>query len=333
MIYSENKNIMESVTIDLSIIIPVYNCASHLNKGFRSLEPLYSGNFSFEIIYINDGSTDNSLSVIQSFQKNYDFISIINQENQGSSGARNSGLDVAKGNYIQFLDADDFLDIENVLSMLETAISEDIDLLGYRLDFVNSNGNKTNEMEKFHVKYDTLMSGREALISGYNPSSICMFLFKSSFLDKNNLRLIPRITHMDVEFMLRAMLCANKVFFVDRFAYHYVQRIGSITKPRTMNSLQKYLFDEVVVAGLMKQNLNSTMSKELKTAVVRNYNSVVWNLLWSFLINRDRVNYEFKVRCMNELKRKNLYPIKGELKTVFQRITRIMINFEGLLLK
>lgn len=319
--------------IKISIIIPVYNCAPYLIKGFKHLEQLYKSNTKFEIIYVNDGSTDNSLDILEQIKSNNRFVKIINQVNQGSSGARNSAIKIAKGKYIQFLDADDYIDIEKVLPLLEKAILLNIDVFGYRIDFVDEHSQKLGEMPKFLVDYDKVISGNYALVSGYQPSSICLFLFKTSFLIDNNLLITPKITHMDVEFMLRVMLSATKVFFVDLIAYHYVQRTGSITKPTTKIKLEKYLFDEVVVANLMKSNLRSNMSKELIISIKKNYNSVVWNLFMRFHMNPNEVSYAFKTKCINSLKENNLYPIKGDLKTPFQKITRPFFNSEWLLRK
>lgn len=317
--------------MQLSIIIPVYNCATYLKSGFEHLKPLYSTAIDFEIIYVNDGSTDNSLAVLQELQATNKYIQVITQENQGSSGARNTAIAVAKGAYIQFLDADDYIDISKVLSFLEKAIATELDLFGYRIDFVNEQQQQLGVMPKFLVPFNSVISGVKALIAGYQPSSICLFLFKTRFLMENNLRITPKITHMDVEFMLRVMLCAKKVYFVDAIAYHYLQRSGSITKPKTEKKLEQFLYDEVIIANLMRNTVQQTMAKELVKAIEKNYNSVIWNLLWRFIVKPKEVSYPFKVKCIQELSNKKLYPIKGALKTKFQWLSRPLFNCKMLL--
>ena len=104
----------------VSVIIPLYNAEKHIKKCILSL---YNQTYSnIEIIVVNDGSTDNSLSILSQINKNGE-IKIISQKNKGASAARNKGLSIAKGSYIQFLDADDNLPvnkIENQIKILRT---------------------------------------------------------------------------------------------------------------------------------------------------------------------------------------------------------------------
>lgn len=312
--------------MDLSIIIPVYNCSQYLKSGFEKLRHLYSTDVVFEIIYVNDGSSDNSLNILKEIEGNNPFVKVISQENQGSSGARNTAIEVAQGKYIQFLDADDTIDFEKVIPLLLKAISNNIDALSYRLDSVDDFGNKLSEMNANAVSFDKIITGIEALIQGYQPSSICVFLFKTDFLNINQLRITPKITHMDVEFTSRMMLVAKRVLFVDVIAYHYLFRLDSITKPKSIIGLKKFLHDEVVISKMILGTINTNMDKNLIVAIQKNYNSVVWNLLWSFIVKPKEVDFDFKIRCLQELKNDGLYPIKGKLKTNFQNFTRIFFN-------
>ena len=135
---------------------------------------------------------------------------------------------------------------------------------------------------------------------------------------------------MDIEFMTRVMLCAKKVIFKDIIAYHYLQRPGSITKPTTKEKLEKFLFDEVIISKLMRDNIKNfkLTNKETIDAVKKNYNSVVWNLLWRFVTNPKEVDYDFKIKCINTLKDYRLYPIQGKLKTLFQKVSSCFFNSE-----
>ena len=315
--------------VDLSIIIPVYNCAPYLKKGFERLKPLYQLVISFEIIYVNDGSTDYSLNVLKEIESNNDFVKVVTQENQGSSGARNTAIEIANGNYIQFLDADDFLDIDKIIYLLKLANLEDLDLLGYRLDYVNENDEVIGRRKKHPLPYNQLMTGSDALIKGYHPSSICVFLFKRRLLIDKNLRIYPRITHMDVEFMTRVMINVEKVIFKDIVAYHYLQRPGSITKPQTKEKLESMLFDEVIISKLIKDNIKNydITDKKLIEVIRTNSNSTVWYLLHRFFSKPNELDKVFKKKCIQSLKEKGVYPIRGPLKTNFQKITTPIMQF------
>ncbi|MGP2569369.1 glycosyltransferase [Ornithobacterium rhinotracheale] len=312
----------------LSIIIPVYNCAPHLESGFHKLSEVYNliEESDFEIIYVNDGSTDNSETILKTIALQKNNIRVINQENQGSSGARNTAIDVAKGHYIQFLDADDYIDFGKVIPLLDICFKENLDALSYRIGFINEQGKSAGDMEKHPVTFDRTISGEQALIEGFHPSSICCWLFKTDFFNKNNLRIYPKITHMDVEFTTRMLVKAKRVMFKDIIAYFYVSRPGSITKPKTAEKLKKFLYDEVFVSELLKNNINLSTSPKLKLAIEKNYNSMVWNLLWRFYKKPNEVDSSFKQRCINDLKEKKLYPIKGSLKTNFQSLTSFFMN-------
>src|SRR5690606_39509156 len=99
----------------------------------------------FEIIYVNDGSTDNSAVILNGFTALYNEVKVIHQENQGSSGARNAAIDVAQGEYLCFLDSDDILDIQPLLALLKKAQTQRLDALSYRLDYIDEAGNVLGE--------------------------------------------------------------------------------------------------------------------------------------------------------------------------------------------
>jgi glycosyltransferase involved in cell wall biosynthesis len=314
--------------LNLSIIIPVYNCAEYLRTGFSHLHSLYTSSVSFEIIYVNDGSTDNSLAVLNKIQTDNNHITVLSQENQGSSGARNTAIDVAQGEYIYFLDSDDALETDKLMVLLAEAQAASLDLLGFRLDYVDERYSYLTTREKQPVPQNQLMSGFECLVYGYQPSSICLFLFKRILLIENELRIYPKITHMDVEFMSRVMLCAAKVKFQNVVILHYVQRAGSITKPQTKEKLEKLKIDEVTIAQLIKTSLATygISDRAVIRAVQANYNTVVWNLLFGFIVRPKELELDVKLKCMELLKTHQLYPIRGPLKSLFQNMTRILMN-------
>jgi glycosyltransferase involved in cell wall biosynthesis len=317
--------------ISLSIIIPVFNCEPYLLIGFEKLKPIYLSDINFEIIYVNDGSTDNSLKVLREIEGDNSFVTVIDQENQGSSGARNTAIELAKGQYIQFLDADDFIEIVKFLAILKNAINNNIDAISYRLRYVNEHYTELGIMNANRVPYNKIISGKEALIAGYYPSSICVFLFKTAFLHQHKLRITPKITHMDVEFTSRMMLVADKVMFVEDVVYNYLQREGSITKPKSKEKLQQFLYDEVIISNTIRNTIESSFKQELTKAIQKNYNSVIWNLLWRLSTKTNEVDFDFKLKCIADLKALGLYPIKGALKSNFQRFICLFFNQEWLL--
>lgn len=132
----------------LSIIIPVYKVEAYLTKCLESLLQQSIPEQEYEIIIINDGSPDNSLSIALEFQKKYKQIIVIDQENQGVSVARNRGLEIAKGTYIAFVDPDDEIHTNSLPGIIELADSETLDILYLTLDVYSEEGNYIESYEK-----------------------------------------------------------------------------------------------------------------------------------------------------------------------------------------
>ena len=110
----------------LSIIIPVYNVERYVEKCIRSCE--MQDVTDFELVVVNDGSTDNSLSIVEQVSKEYENIAIITQKNQGLSAARNAGLQVARGEYVWFVDSDDWIE-PNCLGRITKKLKDGLDIL------------------------------------------------------------------------------------------------------------------------------------------------------------------------------------------------------------
>lgn len=105
-----------------SVIIPIYNSENHLRK---TLDSVCSQKYSdFEVVCINDGSTDNSLDILEHYQQQFPFVKIVNQENAGPSAARNKGLELAMGEYVMFCDSDDWYERNTILSELDAYINQ-----------------------------------------------------------------------------------------------------------------------------------------------------------------------------------------------------------------
>lgn len=314
--------------MSLSIIIPVYNTQEYLYKCFEPFQKSVDGNI--EVIFVNDGSTDNSSEILNEFEQEYDFVKVINQENQGLSGARNTGIKNASGKYFILLDSDDWLERETILKIYNLAVQKDLDLVGFRLQFVDEEGKITGISEKHPLAYENKITGAEALIEGYQPSSACLFMYKTSFIINTNLEFYRGIMQEDVEFTVRLLLHADKVLFTDKIGYNYYKRSDSMTTTLSKERIERYLSDSILVANQIRNNKQFIEQEATINAIEKNYNSVVWNLLWRFLVKPKETNFFFKEQCLKELKAKKLYPIKGDLKTSFQSKVRFFLNSETL---
>ncbi len=220
----------------LSIIIPVYNVEEYLKDCLNSV--LKQRFTDYEVICINDGSTDNSLQILNEYKLKYPQIKIIDQENKGLSAARNKGIEKATGDYILFLDSDDWL-VDNALEMLANAIVDE--------DFIVFNGKRF--IEDSGVE-EADMGVEEKELSGwgyYNKYAlqsrkfhfVCVVLraYKRSFLLNNNLFFEDGLYHEDNLFTPIACYYAQKVKVIPDVLYVYRIRKGSITTNQSFKSL------------------------------------------------------------------------------------------------
>lgn len=311
----------------ISIIIPVYNTEKYLERCFESvckLERL----IPLEVIFVNDGSTDNSLKVLNNYKDNFNFVKVITQNNQGLSVARNTGIHHARSDYFMLLDSDDWLNVHELANIHETIVSKEINFISFGLSYYDQNENFTGHRTNQPVKHNQVFTGVEFLKQGYQPSSACLFIFETDFVKQNELFFKKGIMQEDVEFTLRMFLKAKSGIFVNTYIYNYYRHDNSMTITKDQPRLKRYLSDSISVAYLIKQNKNDLTNINYFNLIEQNYNSVTWNLLWRFISKPNEVDYDFKAQCIRELKEKNLYPIKGELKTNFQKLSTILFNRE-----
>lgn len=235
--------------MNLSIIVPVYNVSDYLAKCLDSLLAQDLPQNEYEIIVVNDGSTDKSEDIAQQYADKYENITLINQENQGLSGARNTGIKYAKGEYIQFVDSDDFLE-KNVLGGLIKQIKEDkLDVLRYNYHNINANGDIFVPFKsgKPYVDYTNIVVKGEEFLQdrlGYGCYA-WQFIIKTNMLTMNKCFFKEGIYFEDTQWTPRMLLLANRVSSTEVVVYNYLWRIGSITLPNNEHKVKKILDDKI----------------------------------------------------------------------------------------
>lgn len=216
----------------LSIIVPVYNVENYLRKCINSLLTQDIDKNDYEIIIVNDGSTDGSLDIANELVSKSDNIRVVSQNNKGLSGARNTGINNAKGDYIWFVDSDDFVKQNCLHTLLNTAYEKDLDVLCFNLwiYYTSDNYNKYNIISEGKSE---VCSGKEFIQKVKMPPAAWCALYKKSFLERNDLSFYEGILHEDQEFTPRAYYLADRIMFIDEPIYYYLQREGSIMKSKS----------------------------------------------------------------------------------------------------
>lgn len=228
-------------SIKLSIIIPVYNSEAFLEKCLTSL--LRQTMSNFEILLINDGSTDNSLFICENFAANDTRVKVFTQSNAGQSKARNVGLDNARGEYITFVDSDDWVDRDYYQRLLETAQKYDADVV------CGSIIRERKYSRKFRINYqdeEVYIFPQQKIDAAKVPDMCYVWnkVYKKSFLDSINLRFIEGMFFEDVDFVTRAVYFSNKIVTVPGTYYHYWTNTNSTVK--TMRKSDRKRFDSIV---------------------------------------------------------------------------------------
>lgn len=305
--------------IKVSIIIPVYNVERYLNQCLDSV--VNQTLKEMEIIVINDGSTDNSLEIIKKYQNLYDLITVIDKKNEGVSIARNLGLEIAKGEYIYFLDSDDYIELNMLEKMYHIAKREDADIVQCGIEIFENN--TENKISLYYGQEEnlTILSKEEAVkkylryqIPGYSVNKIV----KRNLIEDLNIR-FPRISCFeDMLPTLQIFIGANKVVLLREALYHYRQTPGSLSKTIDEKKVLMYINEVKSCLDLVYKELEELeFTNEIQCFKVINYlNAINWYIK-CFECDRKKIkkNYQeyfeklqidyhtMKVLKLKELKR------------------------------
>ena len=252
----------------LSIVIPVYNTEKYLEKCLASCVNQEAKRADYEIVVVDDGTKDNAMEIARRFQDNYSNIKIYSQENFGLSAARNMGLSHCSGDYVWFVDSDDYIDKES-LSLIFNKIEENPDIICIQ-------AKRSDEATPRNIFSGNVQDGYDVLLHSFDAWDRCVpyFIFNRQFIDNHNLRFYVGIFHEDDEFTPRAVVFAEKVCVIDRPLYYYwVKTENTITK--TVNPKKSY--DNIIVAeSLSNFKENNPMPANVKQ-VFENHISLIIN--------------------------------------------------------
>ena len=253
----------------VSFIIPVYNCGQYLNKFIREIEAV--GLHNYEIILVNDGSTDDSGNVCDEIAKENEKICCIHQKNQGVSSARNHGLQAASGDYVCFFDADDDIESEKLYELLRSIEKEktviDIAFFGMAFDYYYKGKmyRRDEMMTPLQGIQDEKRWGQrlEDLFYSNSLSPIWNKVFRREFLIKYGLYFSKDMfIYEDLEYSLRCMSVCRNILFVPEIIYYYRQSEDEGNAGRRLKRIEH--ISEVVARIEKAANELKTRSEEEK---------------------------------------------------------------------
>ncbi len=289
----------------LSVILTVYNEEPFLRKALEALlnqKEVQEG--EYEVLAINDGSTDGSAAILEEYAKKDKRIRLVFQENQGLSVARNNGTDKALGDYVWYVDADDTISTQAVRFICD-AISTRPDVIPIYAETEGEKGVR-NQIPKI------CKTGKDILLSGkWQPCGV-FNVFRRSFLKVNKLRFLPGIYHEDSEFTPRVLYLAKTVSVVPEVLYTVIHEPNSITQvPRA-----KRAFDYLIVADNLYQFIveNGELETEIGRVFCNRISAAVNNALSVIIRNNKQEQDSFN----KELKNK-AYLIKAMRKSTIRK--------------
>lgn len=267
---------MESIKI--SVIVPVYNVETYLNQCIESI--INQTLKDIEIIFVNDGSTDKSREILDNY-RNDSRITIIDKENEGSGAARNAGLNIARGNYIYFIDSDDYIERDMLEKLYNLTVHESVDIVqcGIRKFYDNSDKEELlfyneNSMVVDYNSEEVIRKYLKYEIPGYVPNKI----IKRDLFINNNLRFPEGFYYEDMLPTLKMFRVANKVIVYKEALYNYRQRDGSISKQIIEKNIVDYINQvNLCLDYIETQKFQYSLSNEIITFKVINYlNAMNW---------------------------------------------------------
>lgn len=247
----------------VSIIIPVYNSEKTLKKCIESvINQTYK---NIEILIINDGSKDKSLNIMNEYKNKDERIIVINQKNKGLSGARNTGINNATGDYITFIDSDDYIKPNLVKDTIKIFEEYECDVVrnNYELSYENGKTKLRNEMYEEN-RIINIEEKKEELIQnillGKVQSYSWLLTIKREILDKNNLKFDEDIFFMeDIVFIIKLIFCIKNIYFVREPNYFYYQsNENSLTKDtkKYVKNINNILVMKKRLEKILKMHIN-----------------------------------------------------------------------------
>jgi glycosyltransferase involved in cell wall biosynthesis len=240
-----------------SIIVPVYNVKAYLRKCVGSLLDQDIEASDYEILLVDDGSTDDSGILCDELAAAHGNIRVIHQKNGGLSAARNTGIKAASGEYIQFVDSDDYLNPCVLKGLLEQILAQRLDVLRYNYQNVNEEGEvfEPNKVSRPFVNYSKDVCGGESFLTerlGY-ACYACQFIVKASLINDGGGFFTEGIYFEDIDWTPRILLKANRVASTGQVVYNYLFRTGSITRTPDYGKQKKKLEDRLSIIDSLQE--------------------------------------------------------------------------------
>lgn len=295
----------------LSILLPTYNTEKYLERCIDSLldERI---NRQVEIIIVNDGSTDNSLTIARSYEQIYPFIVVVDKPNGGHGSTINKGIEIAKGKYFRVLDSDDWFETEQFVQYVEQLKLIESDMIvtwGY-FDYVYKDKRSSYtiwECDSF-IEYNKVYDFNTFDFQG-KFVVMAQLTYLTSVLKQIPQKILENTFYVDNEFLLYPILNVNTITFLDYYIYHYFigrpeQSINKKTLKRNIDHCERVAISileflkMVNIEGRKKDYMNSIALRIVKTYYTYLLSYFYFNRIWAYRLLKK---WDLKVKESNDM--------------------------------
>ena len=312
--------------MQLSVIIPMYNAEKYIK---RCIESVYRQDLdinNFELLVVNDGSTDNSPSIVKELQKIYPNITLIDKENGGQGSARNIGIDSSSGDYLMFIDADDYLVDKTIKDCLKKTEENNLDICCMCMQRLSISGlpDKVNTTKFSETE---IYTGSYLLLHDYFPGSVCAHFFKREFLLGTGLYFLTDIMHEDVDFQMKLLFYVHRLMFCHTIVYIYYYNPESTDR---LMDVKKGKYSILSTLRTCKDIIDFSetvdVDSKLKSYYKKVSNSQVLAMCLT-LFTDNTLNMAFKRKAIVYAFVSGLLPIKGACFSWKSKFLKYFVNF------
>lgn len=303
----------------VSIIIPIYNVEPYLEQCLKSVQNQTMRDI--EIIAVNDGSIDSSLNILKKYAASDTRIIIIDKVNEGLALARESGLSIAKGEYVVYVDADDWIEPDMVETLYQAAIQNSLDLAICNFIFEFKNQSQQNlyskdVIENYQNKYFLL----HHVLSGDFPPFVWICIYKRSLLLENNIVFNSTMNgNEDFLYSTEVFSRTTKIHIIDRPLCHYRMRKSALTRKPDANFVEKQANLMFYVVNFLETN--SLFTFESKKAFYQYFFR-----MWPGLIKKIMINNE--ISFLNKYKQIQWFLKHNFVRVVFEENYNLSLNMK-----
>ena len=311
-----------------SIIVPVYNVEKYVEKCLQSINNQTYDNY--EVIIVNDGSLDNSEKIIKQYIKGKKKFKMYKKKNGGLSDARNYGVQYVKGDYILFIDSDDYIELDLLFNLNKMLEKNKYDVLRYEARDVDEAGNVIRIPRKVNISNNKTII--ESLLSAEYIEPAWLYAYKKNFWIDNNFEFLKGMIHEDYGLTLIVLSKTKSIGYINYVGYNYVQRNNSIMSSINYDKIKKRV-EDFKIQFLNHRKVIIPNNKDARLLLSYSAEALIYKLRELNYDDRlDMIQFIKQERVINQIYNSSL---RKRLKKLYLKIhlkrylTKLHNNFMG----